>query len=226
MIRILVVDDHRLVRFGIRRMLESVTGFEIVGEAASGEAAVEQVRELHPDIVLMDVRMPGIGGIEATRRIVRAASATRVIAVTVCDDEPFPSRLLEAGASGYVTKSADHREITHAIRQVAAGNRFISADVARALALRNMEGDPASPFMTLSSREMQIAIMVVNCCKVRDISETLHLSPKTVNSYRYRIFDKLGIDGDVELTHMAVRHGLVDPDVALTAPDLVLAAAG
>lgn len=223
MISILIVDDHRLVRFGIRRMLEGVSGVRVVGEAESGETAIDLVRELRPTIVLMDVRMPGIGGLEATRRITAMNLRTRVIAVTMCDDEPFPTRLLEAGAAGYVTKSADHREITAAIRQVAGGGRYISADVARQIALRSVEGEQDSPFRQLSAREMQIAIMVVNCCKVRDISDGLHLSPKTVNSYRYRIFEKLAITSDVELTHMAVRHGIVDPGLALSASELAIA---
>ena len=211
MINVLVVDDHDLVRTGIRRMLADVAGVSGVGEAASGEEALLRVRELRPDLVLMDVKMPGIGGLEATRKIIRSHSDIKVIAVTACDEEPFPSRLLQAGAAGYLTKGAGLEEMIKAIRQVFAGQRYISADIAQQLALKPFQpqGD-ASPFDLLSEREMQIALMIAECQKVQSISDKLCLSPKTVNTYRYRIFEKLEITSDVELAMMAVRHRMVD----------------
>ncbi len=211
MINVLVVDDHDLVRTGIRRMLADVAGVSVVGEAASGEEALLRVRELRPDLVLMDVKMPGIGGLEATRKIIRSHSEIKVIAVTACDEEPFPSRLLQAGAAGYLTKGAGLEEMIKAIRQVFAGHRYISADIAQQLALKpfQTQGD-ASPFDLLSEREMQIALMIAECQKVQSISDKLCLSPKTVNTYRYRIFEKLEITSDVELAMMAVRHRMVD----------------
>jgi DNA-binding NarL/FixJ family response regulator len=210
-INVLVVDDHDLVRTGIRRMLADVAGVSVVGEAASGEEALLRVRELRPDLVLMDVKMPGIGGLEATRKIIRSHSEIKVIAVTACDEEPFPSRLLQAGAAGYLTKGAGLEEMIKAIRQVFAGHRYISADIAQQLALKpfQTQGD-ASPFDLLSEREMQIALMIAECQKVQSISDKLCLSPKTVNTYRYRIFEKLEITSDVELAMMAVRHRMVD----------------
>lgn len=213
-IKVLVVDDHDLVRIGISRMLGDVEGIKVVGQAASGEEAVRLVRELSPDVVLMDVQMPGIGGLEATRKIQRIDEGIRVIAVTVCDEEPFPSRLLKAGAAGYLTKGADLQEMVRAIRVVSVGQKDISAEIAQQMALKPFKDEQASPFDQLSERELQISIMVVNCQKVQEISDKLCLSPKTVNSYRYRIFEKLGIDSDVELTLLAVRHGLVDARVA------------
>ncbi|MFP5440329.1 MAG: UvrY/SirA/GacA family response regulator transcription factor [Gammaproteobacteria bacterium] len=213
-IKVLVVDDHDLVRIGISRMLGDVEGIKVVGQAASGEEAVRLVRELSPDVVLMDVQMPGIGGLEATRKIQRIDEGIRVIAVTVCDEEPFPSRLLKAGAAGYLTKGADLQEMVRAIRVVSVGQKYISAEIAQQMALKPFKDEQASPFDQLSERELQISIMVVNCQKVQEISDKLCLSPKTVNSYRYRIFEKLGIDSDVELTLLAVRHGLVDARVA------------
>ncbi|WP_090215480.1 response regulator transcription factor GacA [Geopseudomonas guangdongensis] len=211
MIKVLVVDDHDLVRTGIRRMLADVEGVDVVGEADSGESAVLRVRELKPDLVLMDVKMPGIGGLEATRKIIRSHPDIRVIAVTACDEEPFPSRLLQAGAAGYLTKGAALDEMIKAIRQVFAGQRYLSADVAQQLALKpfQAQGDN-SPFELLSEREMQIALMIAGCQKVQSISDKLCLSPKTVNTYRYRIFEKLAITSDVELAMLAVRHGMVD----------------
>lgn len=192
-------------------MLADVEGIDVVGEADSGESAVLRVRELKPDLVLMDVKMPGIGGLEATRKIIRSHPDIRVIAVTACDEEPFPSRLLQAGAAGYLTKGAALDEMIKAIRQVFAGQRYLSADVAQQLALKpfQAQGDN-SPFELLSEREMQIALMIAGCQKVQSISDKLCLSPKTVNTYRYRIFEKLAITSDVELAMLAVRHGMVD----------------
>jgi len=213
MIDVLVVDDHDLVRAGITRMLEDVSGIKVVGEAASGEEAIQKCREFHPNVVLMDIKMPGIGGLEATRKLYRIDPDIRVIAVTVCGDDPFPSRLLQAGAAGYVTKGADLDEMVQAIRVVKAGQRYISPEIAQKLALKPFSSEPdESPFDLLSEREIQIAMMIVNCYKVQEISDNLCLSPKTVNSYRYRIFDKLQISSDVELTLLAVRHGMIDAE--------------
>lgn len=205
-----MVDDHDLVRMGITRMLSDVPGLSIVGEADSGESAITQARALKPDVVLMDVRMPGIGGLEATRKLLQHDRSIKVIAVTACDEEPFPTRLMQAGASGYVTKGAALEEMVNAIRKVAAGQRHISPDIAQLLLARMYEPGNVGPFDSLSEREMQIALMIVGCEKVQSISDKLHLSPKTVNTYRYRIFEKLGITSDVELTLLAVRHGMID----------------
>lgn len=211
LIKVLVVDDHELVRSGISRLLTDAAGIVVVGEAASGEDAVQFAKEHQPDIILMDIRMPGIGGLEATRKILRQNPDIHVIAVTACDDNPYASRLLQAGASGYITKGADADEMMRAIIKVKSGQKYISSEIAQRMALKPFQQDQESPFDGLSEREMQIALMIVGCQKVAEISEKLFLSPKTVNSYRYRIFEKLGIDSDVELTHMAVRYGLVDP---------------
>jgi len=208
---VLVVDDHELVRSGISRLLTDAKGIDVVGEAASGEEAVQFAKEQQPDVILMDIRMPGIGGLEATRKIARHNSNIQVIAVTACDDNPFAARLLQAGASGYITKGADADEMVTAIVKVKSGQKYISPEIAQRMALKPFQQDQVSPFDELSEREMQIALMIVGCQKVAEISEKLFLSPKTVNSYRYRIFEKLSIDSDVELTHLAVRYGLVDP---------------
>ncbi|MBA6419855.1 UvrY/SirA/GacA family response regulator transcription factor [Pseudomonas neustonica] len=210
MIKVLVVDDHDLVRMGISRMLEDVAGLTVVGEADSGESAVTQARALRPDVVLMDVRMPGIGGLEATRKLAQLDKHMKVIAVTVCNEEPFPSRLMQAGAAGYVTKGAALEEMVAAIKQVHAGQRYISPNIAQLLVLKHLNPGGESPFDCLSDREIQIALMIVGCEKVNSISDKLCLSPKTVNTYRYRIFEKLGVTSDVELTLLAVRNGMVD----------------
>ena len=211
MITVLVVDDHELVRTGISRMLADITGFKVIGDACSGEEALLLCRSLKPNVVLMDVKMPGIGGLEATRKLLRSAPDTKVIACTACDDEPFPTRLMQAGAAGYITKGADLEEMVKAIKLVVAGQRYMSPDIAQTLALKSINpASSQSPFDALSEREMQIALMVVSCNKVQEISDKLCLSPKTVNSYRYRVFEKLEITSDVELTLLAVRHGMLD----------------
>ena len=210
-IKVLVVDDHDLVRTGISRMLADIDGLQVVGQADSGENALKLARELKPDVVLMDVKMPGIGGLEATRKLLRSQPDVRVLAVTVCEDDPFPTRLMQSGASGYLTKGAALEEMVQAIRQVFAGHRYISPQIAQTLALKSFEPEKnGSPFDALSEREIQIALMIANCHKVQSISDKLCLSPKTVNTYRYRIFEKLSITSDVELALLAVRHGMVD----------------
>ncbi|MFV0456258.1 MAG: UvrY/SirA/GacA family response regulator transcription factor [Pseudomonas sp.] len=211
MIRVLVVDDHDLVRTGISRMLADVDGLQVVGQADSGEMALRKARELKPDVVLMDVKMPGIGGLEATRKLLRSYPDIKVIAVTVCEEDPFPTRLLQAGAAGYLTKGAALEEMIQAIRMVFAGQRYISPQIAQHLALKAFQPQSnGSPFDLLSEREIQIALMIANCQKVQTISDKLCLSPKTVNTYRYRIYEKLTITSDVELALLAVRHGMVD----------------
>lgn len=212
MIRVLVVDDHELVRSGISRLLEDTGMIEVVGKAGSGEDAVRMAKEIEPDIILMDIHMPGIGGMAATRKILHNQPDAQIIAVTVSDDNPYAIRLLKMGASGYITKGADADEMLRAIIKVKSGQKYISPEIAQRMALRPFESDAESPFEALSERELQIALMIVNCQKVQQIGEALFLSPKTVNSYRYRIFDKLNISSDVELTHMALRHGLINPN--------------
>ena len=212
MIKVLIVDDHQMVRFGTRRLLEDESGLQIVGEASSGEEAIEAVDALNPQVVLMDVQMPGIGGLEATRRCLRIAPDVKVIALSMHDGEPFPSKLFEAGAKGYVSKRSDPEELILAIRKVMAGQRYISTDIAQNPALRPFAEVQQSPFEQLSGREMQIALMVIRGMGAAEMGKKLILSPKTVNSYRYRIFEKLDIKNDVELTKLAIQHGLLETE--------------
>ncbi|WP_405121058.1 UvrY/SirA/GacA family response regulator transcription factor [Pseudomonas leptonychotis] len=211
MIRVLVVDDHDLVRTGITRMLADIDGLHVVGQAESGEESLKKARELKPDVVLMDIKMPGIGGLEATRKLIRSHPDLKVVAVTACEEDPFPTRLLQAGAAGYLTKGAALEEMVQAIRMVFSGQRYISPQIAQQLALKSFQPQSSnSPFDLLSEREIQTALMITGCQKVQAISDKLCLSPKTVNTYRYRIFEKLSITSDVELALLAVRHGMID----------------
>ena len=212
MITVLVADDHAMVRTGIARMLDDAADISVIAEAASGEEAIQRCRELKPDIVLMDVRMPGMGGLEATRKLQQLVPETRIIAVSALEQEPMPSRLLKAGAWAYLTKGGDDsgQEVLTAVRQVASGRRYLGPSIAQALALRSYDEKSASPFDTLSEREIQISLMISNGLRVQDIADTLHIQAKTVNSYRYRIFEKLDVNGDVALTLLAMRHGLIE----------------
>ncbi|MPX72382.1 response regulator [Moraxella catarrhalis] len=208
-IKVLVVDDHDLVRMGITRMLDDDANIEVIGEAIDGDSAVMQVRALSPDVVLLDVNMPNINGVEATRRIKQFNPNIKVLAVSSLTAQPYPSMLLKAGVNGYITKGTPLDEMIRAIKKVHAGSRYFSHDVAEQLAETVLGEQKESPFDTLSEREKQVAMMVVNCQSTQQIADQLFVSAKTVNTYRYRIFDKLGIDSDVKLTHLAIRHGLV-----------------
>lgn len=206
----LLVDDHELVRMGIKRLLQDVQGMKVVGEAGSGEEAVLMSKELVPDVVIMDVHMPGIGGLEATRKMVRHNPDIKVLALTIYEDEPYPSRLLQAGAAGYITKGCDPEEMIRAIRTINSGQHYISPTIAQQIAIKRYTKGEDSPIDLLSEREMQIMVMITQGQKVQAISKKLCLSPKTVNSYRYRIFQKLKIKSDVELTLLAVRIGMIE----------------
>ena len=210
MINVLLVDDHDLVRTGIRRILEDAAGIKVIAEASTGEEAVNLGRKLKPHVVLMDVKMPGIGGIEATRKLLRNNPDVKVLVVTICNNDLYPIRLLQAGASGYLTKGASMSEMIQAIRAVHVGQRYISPDLANRLAFKNFSEGEKTPFDQLSEREIQVMLMITSGRKVGDIAVKLCLSPKTVNSYRYRIFEKLDVANDVELTLLAIRFGLID----------------
>ncbi|MEY8205486.1 MAG: UvrY/SirA/GacA family response regulator transcription factor [Bermanella sp.] len=213
MIRVLVVDDHDLVRMGIVSLLSASDRIEVVAEANSGESAIECAKLHEPDVILMDIRMPGMGGLEATHKLLRLNAELRIIAVTACSEDPYANRLLQAGAAGYMTKGTTAAEMVRAILKVKSGQRYISSDIAQRMALKPFAGTAVGcPFDLLSDREMQVSMLIVNCEKVQNISDQLFLSPKTVNTYRYRIFEKLAISSDVELTRLAIRHGLIDSE--------------
>ncbi|MCU7835494.1 MAG: UvrY/SirA/GacA family response regulator transcription factor [gamma proteobacterium symbiont of Taylorina sp.] len=212
MITVLLVDDHDLVRTGIRRLLDDIKGLEVIGEVETGEEAIEFVKNEKVDVVLMDLNMPGIGGMEATRRLMSRYKTLKVIVVTVHDTEPFPQQLFKAGAKGYLTKGCKIDEITHAIKEVFYGRRYISVDIAQKIAM-SLQSSDENPFDSLSQREMQVLLMLMQGLKGQDISEQLNLSPKTVSTYRYRLLDKLKVKTDVELTRLAMQYGFIDDNL-------------
>ncbi|ROR32183.1 UvrY/SirA/GacA family response regulator transcription factor [Inmirania thermothiophila] len=210
MIKVMLVDDHALVRTGIRRIVESAPDMEVVAEAGSGEEAVEIARRDPPDVVLMDIHMPGVGGLEATRKLLHYVRGIRILVLTVHGGNSFPVQFLRAGAMGFLTKGCEAEEMLRAIRQVHRGERYVSADIAQQLAIAAVTGEQTSPFEKLSAREMQVLLMVAQGQSIREISDRLCLSPKTVSTYRYRLHEKLGVDNDVELTRLAIQHGVID----------------
>lgn len=210
MINVYLVDDHEVVRTGIRHLLNDERGIKVVGESASGEEAVKWCRSHYPDVILLDMELPGIDGIEATKKIVRHNPDVKIIVLTAHTQDPFPTKVMQAGAWGFLCKSAGPKEVINAIRMVNSGQRYLTPDVAQKIALSKFDNRCDNPFEQLSDRELQISMLITKGRKVADISEELALSPKTVNSYRYRIFEKMAISGDVELTHLAIRHGILD----------------
>lgn len=212
-IRVFVVDDHALVRTGMRMILSGETDIEVVGEAESGEAALPLIRKLRPDVVLCDLHLPGVSGLEVTERVVRGGHA-KVIVVSVLEDGPMPRKLIEAGASGYVGKGGDSAELLRAVRDVALGKRYLASGIAQKLALAGL-GGTGTPFDGLSPREIEIALLLVQGLRQEEIAKKLSLSAKTVNTHKSRLFAKLEIEDNIALARLASQYGLADPAQAL-----------
>lgn len=198
----------------MRMILSAETDIDVVGDVESGELALPMIRKLHPDVVLCDLHLPGLSGLEVTERVVRGDHGTRVIIVSVLEDGPMPKRLLEAGASGYVGKGGDASELVRAVRDVSRGKRYLASSIAQNLALSGIAGD-SSPFDELSPRELEVALLLVQGLRQDDIAKRLSLSAKTVNTHKARLFEKLDIHDNIALARMASRYGLVDPVNAL-----------
>jgi two-component system invasion response regulator UvrY len=209
-IRVFIVDDHALVRAGMRMILSAELDIEVVGDAESGEQALPMIRKLKPDVVLCDLHLPGVSGLEVTERLVKGDHECRVIIVSVLEDGPLPKRLLEAGACGYVGKGGDATELLRAIRDAARGKRYLGSSVAQNLALSGINGG-GSPFDGLTPRELETALLLVQGMRQQEIAERLSLSPKTVNTHKSRLFEKLGIHDNIALSRLLGQHGLLDP---------------
>ena len=212
-IRIFLVDDHALVRTGMRMILSGETDIDVVGEAESGEDALPQIRKLKPDVVLCDLHLPGISGLEVTERIVKGDHGTRVIVVSVLEDGPIPKRVIAAGASGYVGKGGNSDELLSAVREVARGKRYLASGVAQNLALAGISGN-STPFDILSPRELEVAMLLLQGLRQEEIAKKLSLSAKTVNTHKSRMFEKLEIQDNITLARLAQQYGLSDPGQA------------
>lgn len=211
-IRILLVDDHAVLRQGVRRLLEHHTDFNVVGEAADGEQAVERARALRPHVVVMDLAMPGIGGLEATRRIVELGQGVRVLALTAHDEEEFLLPMLQAGGSGYVSKGRDFDELADAIRTVARDQVFLYPSGTRLLLQQYRQGTARTDHSLvgkLSRREREVLTLTAQGFSSSEIGARLGISPKTVDTYRGRIMEKLGLHRRSELVRFALHAGLL-----------------
>ncbi|HET9834957.1 MAG TPA: response regulator transcription factor [Rhodanobacteraceae bacterium] len=209
MIRVVLVDDHELVRSGFRLILSGQTDIEVVGEAGDAEEGLRLIRAQEPDVALLDVHMPGMSGIELTERVRRADLPTQIIILTVVDDARFPRRLLQSGALGYLTKACPADELLTAVRNVAQGKRYLNATLAREMALAALDGE-SSPLESLSSRELEVALMLARGIAINEIAECLHLSPKTVSTYKQRLLEKLGVEHTIALAHLLAAHGMLE----------------
>ena len=209
-IKIMIVDDHALVRNGIRRLLEDLPDMQVVAEAESGEEALEKITKSVPDVILLDMKMPGMDGWEVTRRLSKKAINIKVIALTALSSDPLPEKILQLGAMGYLTKDTNAEEMAVAIRNVAKGERYLGAKIAQKMVISRLQPNHDNPFDCLSDREIQVMLLITQGKPVQDVADQLFLSTKTINTYRYQLFEKLSLKNDVELTHFAMKYGLID----------------
>ena len=214
-IKVLIVDDHTLVRDGIRSLLALTADIEIVGEAANGREALEKVRRLMPDIVLMDLAMPIMSGLEATRRIRREFPATNVLALTQYDDSEYVIPVIEAGARGFVTKMSSSSELSSAIQAVYKGDSFLSPSAAAALVdecqQRTIAEGEQDPYQQLTDREREVLKLVAEGYTAREIAEVLVVSPKTVEWYKTSLMNKLNIHNKADIIRFAIRKRVITP---------------
>ena len=209
MIKVLLVDDHEIVRSGVEALLNKAKDIKVVAVAKTGEDSVEAVARYQPDVVVMDINMPGIGGVEACRRILNDNPEVKIIALSVCNDGPIPLQLLRMGALGFISKGSPVDEMVTAIRRVMSGQRYLCAEVANNLAFIGLPGHE-SPFSKLSQREAEVVSLILQGKTIKEMSEMLALSDKTINTYRYRLYEKLKVKNDVELTRLAIKFDYLD----------------
>lgn len=211
MIQILIIDDQALVRTGLRHILDQSSEITKVTEVASGEAALSSCRTNRPDVILLSINLPGLTGFEITRKLMRSHPAAKIIVLAVHAKPPYPTRLMDAGASGYLTRDCEADELIQAIKVVLGGQRYIGSEAAKQLALSMLTGSASeSPFEDLSAREMEVMLKITDGRRIPDIASLMCLSPKTVSTYKYRILGKLGARSEVEMVRMAMRYGLLE----------------
>lgn len=210
MIKLMIVDDQEIVRAGLRLIVEAQGNIQVIGESSTGESAVQMCREIKPDVIVLDISLPGLSGFECTRRLKRVLPNAGIIILAAHAKSPYPSRLLDAGASGYLTRDCAPEEFIEAVQVVADGGRFVGSEAAKQLALSILPGTAESPFDELSAREMEVMLKLTEGNRIPDIASLMCLSPKTVATYKYRIYDKLGTRSEVDLVRMAMRYGLLE----------------
>ncbi|MBV8740178.1 MAG: response regulator transcription factor [Sinobacteraceae bacterium] len=210
MIRVLLVDDHAVVRTGFRLLLQSQKDIQVVAEAASGEQACQLYSELAPDVVVMDLGMPGMGGLEALRRIRARDPEAHILALSAHDDPMHARRALREGALGFLSKRSAPETLIDAIAAIASARRYIDTSIAQKLALADIEGVSRSPLEQLSEREFEVFLRLAAGATVQKIAEDLKLSASTIGTHLYNIKQKLGVVNQSELTLLAIRHGLME----------------
>lgn len=210
MIKVLLVDDHELVRSGIEALLNAVEDIAVIAVCDCGEQALEIIDNDAPDVILMDINMPGMGGFEACRRILHTFPHIKIIGLSVHNNGPIPQQLLKLGVEGFVSKGSPVSEMVRAIRSVMSGKRYLCQDVASNMAFQSLPGAENPPFTKLSQREAEVVRLILQGKSIQEMSEALQLSDKTVNTYRYRLYSKLKIKNDVELTRLAVKFNYLD----------------
>ncbi len=210
MIRVLLVDDHAVVRTGFRLLLQSLTQVSVVAEAASGEAAYQYYFDLRPDVVVMDLAMPGMGGLEALRRIRARDPEARVLTLSAHDDLLHARRALQEGALGFLSKRSAPEALVEAVTTIAAGRRYLDTELAQKMALAEFDGSAKSPVDRLSEREFDVFVRLASGATVQRIAQDLNLSTSTIGTHLYNIKQKLGVANQSELTLIAIRHGLIE----------------
>lgn len=208
-ITILLVDDHAVVRMGFKMLIEAEEGIKVIGEAESGEIAIKLLQELKPDIIVMDITMPGIGGLEAIDRIMAKDKNTKILVLSAHEDSVHPKRVLNAGAMGYLTKRSAAEELIKAIKSIHQGKRYLEPNIAQQMAITQLSGE-SNPVEILSDREFEVFIALAKGKSTNEIADTLCLSPRTVGTHLYNIKQKLNANNSAEITLIAIRCGLID----------------
>ncbi|MCC5797080.1 MAG: response regulator [Methylophaga sp.] len=206
---VLLVDDHELVRAGFRRLLEDEERFEVVAEAGSGEQAVQDYNKYHPDVVVMDISMPGIGGVGAIERIIARDPTAKILVLSVHEDSVFTTRAMQAGALGFIPKRSAPEEMLKAVELVARGKTCIAPEIAQQIAMQKLTGSE-NPLDVLSQREFEVFRLLAEGKTVNEIADILNLSPKTVGTHHTNIKQKLNVANSAELARLAIRSGLLD----------------
>lgn len=209
-INVMLVDDHAVVRMGFKMLLESASDIKVIAEAENGENAIKAYVEHKPDVIVMDITMPGMGGLEAIERILAKESAAKILVLSAHEDSVHPKRVLNAGAMGYLTKRSAAEELIKAIRSVASGKKYIEASVAQQMAIQQLSGEQ-SPVDVLSEREFEVFMSLAKGKTTNEIAESLFLSPRTVGTHLYNIKQKLNANNSAEIALIAMRSGLLDP---------------
>jgi two-component system invasion response regulator UvrY len=209
-IKILLVDDHAVVRMGFKMLIEAEDDITVIGEAESGEVAIKLFQELKPDIIVMDITMPGIGGLEAIDRIMAKDKNTKILVLSAHEDSVHPKRVLNAGAMGYLTKRSAAEELIKAIKSIHQGKRYLEPNIAQQMAITQLSGE-TNPVEILSDREFEVFIALAKGKSTNDIADTLCLSPRTVGTHLYNIKQKLNANNSAEIALIAIRCGLIDP---------------